>query len=1182
MAKTKETKEVVITPETPLEPAPAEVDGVEINEDIVEKLGTVAGTLPQPKITLEGDNQGQKTDVLVVQNPKKKPIIIKDLLTHTLSVTDYIQVYDQHSIVDRFGKAIITGGSGGSDDYFKKGEDGSLDLEGANINNIRNITASGDAINVKSTDASQDFTIDLYNSGSGNYADIKVSKKKGNTLKQLNVSFLNDLIDIDVQTTDADKHTLYSDIVDIADDGSVDFINGAKSSVVPQDNNDLVNKEYVDSNVSKSGIELIELTGSSGTLTQEQYDNLAKGNVVVKITVDNTDYYFNDLVKDSNGKYTSTIMSTTTSTGITTPKIVIASTLTWNFYMGGQSFVSRIGGIVGEISLDSTLTLDKNTKTLSVANNTYLPLSGGTITGSLSLSNNKITNLLSPSNANDAANKSYVDTQIAKIDQFKYIVSTNAATTPSGVIWYNGSTKITGTLTATASTEYTIYLVPCKHSATETQKGYDEYLTVKNGTAYSWEILGNTADIDLSPYMKKDADSDLDMNNLEITNLAAPTNATSATNKSYVDNAIATATPNLNIQNGSGSTAIQMKQDGTSGTFDFTNKNPNATAIDSSLTGNITYGATGAFATTLGGKGAAIGKRSVSQGTTTIAKGAYSHAEGDNTVALGNDSHAEGYATTASGTQAHSEGFNTIAKGTASHSEGKNSIATGEFSHAEGVDTSATGNYSHAEGTGTQAIKVGSHAEGTATIASGEFSHAEGTTTIASGSYSFAAGLHNTAQGEGSFAIGKENTAIGSLSVVEGKGGTANGHYSHVEGVYGQSLTAIPSSGDGSSSDNPGGGSGGSGTATDTEPHYGETTHVEGESCIAIGYGSHVGGYSSQTNGQYSFAHGDRNYISGYCSVGFGKGNTEVISGNVNYNFLLGNSNKITGTYTALNNVLTGNGNTIINTTGATSNNIISGSGNKLCNISNSLILGSENGKYNSQYLTGTTNSIIAGNLNTTGGNGTLTIGQTNTNLANYSVVLGNINYLGENATNSALLGQGLITNTANQIVVGKYNAVKTDKVFIVGNGTKSDTALSNAFEVGFDGTAKVGAMGTEKLSVATKGYVDTKSTEYEHNIFISGYKNSKAFNCAISLVSKTNTSLTTINLIGMQIYPLVGKVVSGYHEDLGVIFKCKVNMTSLTVVKNLEFIGSNTSATNILSTELTNLSIVDYIRTIG
>lgn len=104
---------------------------------------------------------------------------------------------------------------------------------------------------------------------------------------------------------------------------------------------------------------------------------------------------------------------------------------------------------------------------------------------------------------------SYVTTELGKIDQFKYKVSTNAASTPEGIVWYSGateSTKITGTLKASADTEYTIYLVPCKHTAAEAQQGYDEYLTIKNSAnGYVWEVLGNTRDLDLSDYVSKTA-----------------------------------------------------------------------------------------------------------------------------------------------------------------------------------------------------------------------------------------------------------------------------------------------------------------------------------------------------------------------------------------------------------------------------------------------------------------------------------------------------------------------------------------------------------------------------------------------------------------------------------------------------------------------------------------------------
>ena len=102
---------------------------------------------------------------------------------------------------------------------------------------------------------------------------------------------------------------------------------------------------------------------------------------------------------------------------------------------------------------------------------------------------------------------SYVTTELGKIDQFEYKVSTDAASTPEGIVWYSGATentKITGTLKASATTEYTIYLVPCKHTAAEAQQGYDEYLTIKNSAnEYVWEVLGNTRDLDLSDYVSK-------------------------------------------------------------------------------------------------------------------------------------------------------------------------------------------------------------------------------------------------------------------------------------------------------------------------------------------------------------------------------------------------------------------------------------------------------------------------------------------------------------------------------------------------------------------------------------------------------------------------------------------------------------------------------------------------------
>lgn len=77
--------------------------------------------------------------------------------------------------------------------------------------------------------------------------------------------------------------------------------------------------------------------------------------------------------------------------------------------------------------------------------------------------------------------KNYVDTAIGSISGFDYVV---VDTLP----------------TASAETMHRIYLVRDTHS--DNQDNYDEYITIKTGSVYSWEKIGNT-DIDLSQYLKK-------------------------------------------------------------------------------------------------------------------------------------------------------------------------------------------------------------------------------------------------------------------------------------------------------------------------------------------------------------------------------------------------------------------------------------------------------------------------------------------------------------------------------------------------------------------------------------------------------------------------------------------------------------------------------------------------------
>lgn len=113
---------------------------------------------------------------------------------------------------------------------------------------------------------------------------------------------------------------------------------------------------------------------------------------------------------------------------------------------------------------------------------------------------------------------SYVAGEVGKIDQFKYVISTGAANTPKGVTWYKETgtqttTKIEGTLTPSANTEFIIYLVPMQGGSSTVDKNvsgvYVEYLTINTGTssspAYSWEKIGTTK-TDLSDYQPLDAD----------------------------------------------------------------------------------------------------------------------------------------------------------------------------------------------------------------------------------------------------------------------------------------------------------------------------------------------------------------------------------------------------------------------------------------------------------------------------------------------------------------------------------------------------------------------------------------------------------------------------------------------------------------------------------------------------
>lgn len=281
--------------------------------------------------------------------------------------------------------------------------------------------------------------------------------------------------------------------------------------------------------------------------------------------------------------------------------------------------------------------------------------------------------------------------------------------------------------------------------------------------------------------------------------------------KTYVDTYFSKAT---NIQNGTGTNAVQEKMADT--TVNFTGRNPNAEALDSTLTATLNTGATGNQSSAFGKNTMALSTASSTFGNKTVAKGEESMAQGYQSVTLGDGSHAEGEQTTSAGSVSHSEGSNTVALSVASHAEGVRSktqpisgvtdSATG--AHAEGESTIASGYCSHTEGFGsytgpianapsypvtpepepsptpspTPVIEYGNlaHAEGNYCFAVGTGSHAEGYHTQALHEASHAEGVGTKTYRSGQLVIGWYNATPSSNDLFVIGNGTADNARSNV------------------------------------------------------------------------------------------------------------------------------------------------------------------------------------------------------------------------------------------------------------------------------------------------------------------------------------------------------------------------------------------------------------------
>ena len=232
-----------------------------------------------------------------------------------------------------------------------------------------------------------------------------------------------------------------------------------------------------------------------------------------------------------------------------------------------QSKILPTGGQIGQVLTSAGSTTVWNTP--SVASTT----TDGVITiNETAGSNSKIVQTYSSTNIDSKIAK--IQNDIAAIDQFKYVISGNAADTPKGVQWYDGSGKIiTGTLTASADTEFCIYLVPDRMGPQDygIETGtYVEYMTFHLGSLYQWEPIGTTrvvipeytiANGDANNQIKLLKDGTAVGNAVTVNNVANATTATklgsttvgSSTKPIYLNNGTATECNNY-----AGGTAVTL------------------------------------------------------------------------------------------------------------------------------------------------------------------------------------------------------------------------------------------------------------------------------------------------------------------------------------------------------------------------------------------------------------------------------------------------------------------------------------------------------------------------------------------------------------------------------------------------------------------------------------------------